>query len=91
VQDRTECGRACRVTSGDPLPLLAPTSPERGGGLPDLYHDPQMAFPGSLSVFAGVFSFFLIRQGLGTESPILIMPRGSLFWLLSVQPWKGTD
>lgn len=82
VQDRTEGDHACSITSRDTLPLL--TSPKRGGGLPDLCRDPQMAFPGSLSVFSGVFSFFLIRQRLGTESPILIMPRGSHFRLLSV-------
>lgn len=79
---RTVGSGTFKVTASDLLPLSRPVSPERGWDFLVL-----VEFPGSLSVSSaargGVFSFLLIRPGLGTESPILIMPRGSPFLPLS--------
>lgn len=58
-------GSAHGITSGDIRPLPVPTSLWRGRGFPDtLRWNVLGAFPFS----PGVFSFLLIRQGLGTES-----------------------
>lgn len=74
------------VTSSDFQPLQGLTSPGRGWDfLVGSCCDPWIEFSGTFSIFSGVFSFFLIRQALGRESHILIMPRGSLFAPLSVQ------
>lgn len=94
TQSRVQEGRwgGFSLTSSDFQPLPGQTSPERGWNfLFGSCCDPWMEFPGTFSVFSGVFGFFLISRGLGTESRILIMPRGSLSPPLSVQLEMGID